>query len=84
MWLVSGNDGWIDIQMMADEARVHSRSLVSIPRKYINVVLKKNYQLFLLLRWKLSPNLKKLLWIVTNGEFLQILTFGLFGRPPRW
>ena len=62
---------------MADEVRIHSQSLVSIPSKYINVVLKKNYQFLLLSRWQLSPNLKEFFQIVPNGEFFQILTFDL-------
>ena len=69
---------------MEDEVQIHTRSLVSIPSKYINVVLKKNYQFLLLSRQQLSPNLKEFFQIVPNGEFFQILTFDLLSKPPRW
>ena len=83
-WLFSGDDRRVNVQMIIDKVRIHPRSFISIPSEYINVVLKKNYQFLLLPRWQLNPNLKEFFRIIPNGEFLQILTFGLLGKPPRW
>ena len=69
-WLLPRGDKWTNIQMMADEAQIHSQSFVSNPSEYINVLLEKHYQLLFLLMWQLSSNLKKLFRIVTNGKFL--------------
>ena len=49
-WLLPWGDRWVDVQMMVDEARIHPRSFVSIPREHINVLLEKLCQLLLLLR----------------------------------
>ena len=77
--LLLRGDWWIDIQMMTYEACIHSRGLVGVPGKYINVLLKEFHQLPLFLRWQLSTNLEKLLWIIIYSKSLQIFTCSLLG-----
>ena len=67
-WLLSGGDRWINIQMMADEVWIHPWGFISVPCKRINIFPKELYQLFSLLGRQLSPNLKELLWIITNNH----------------
>ena len=59
--LLLGNDGWVNVQMMADKIRVHPWGLINVPCKHINVSFEEYQQLFLLLRRQLSPDLKELL-----------------------
>ena len=54
--------------MMTDEVWIHPRGFISILYKHINISSKKFYQLFLLLRRQLSPDLKELLWIITYNN----------------
>ena len=77
--LLLGSDGWVNVQMIADEIRVHPRGLISVPCKHINVSFEEYQQLFLLLRRQLSPDLKELLRIITYEKIFQILTFLLLG-----
>ena len=79
-----GSDGWVNVQMMVDEIRVHPRGLISVPCKHINVSSKEFQQLFLLLRRQLSPDLKELLQITTYNKIFQILAFRLFGWSTSW
>ena len=69
-WLLSRDDGWVNVQMMKDKGRTHPWSFESIPSEYINFLLEEFHQLLFLLRWQLSSNLKKLLWITTYSKFL--------------
>ena len=77
--LLLRSDGWVNVQMMADEIQVHPQGLISVPCKHINVSFEEYQQLFLLLRRQLSPDLKELLRIITYEKIFQILTFLLLG-----
>ena len=66
--LFFGGDRWIDIQMVTNEIWIHPRSFISTLCERINISSKKFYQLFLLLRKRLSPDLKELLWIITYNN----------------
>ena len=83
--LLFRGDRWVDIQIVADETRIHPWSFASTPCENIDVPPKKIYQLFFLLKRQLSPDLKKLLRIIPHNNLLQILAFRLLGQPiGRW
>ena len=66
--LLSEGDRWTNVQIMADEVRIHPWGFISIPCKYINIFPKELYQLFSFLGRQLSSDLKELLWIITNNQ----------------
>ena len=49
--MLLGNDGWVDIEVIADEGWVDLGGVAGIPCKYINIPFKElNQFLFLLAR----------------------------------
>ena len=56
-WLFLGGNRWFNVQMMANEARIHPWSFVSIPSEYVNIFLEEFHQLifFLEVVAKLQP-----------------------------
>ena len=54
--------------MMTNEVWIHPQGFISVLCKHINVFSEKFYQLFLLLRRQLSPDLKELLRIITYNN----------------
>ena len=48
--MLRGNDGRVDIEVMADEGWVDPGGVAGIPYKYVNIRFKELNQLFLLLK----------------------------------
>ena len=65
-WLLLGNDGRVDIEVMAYEGGVDLRGVAGIPCKYVNIPFKKLNQLLFLLKRQPSPYSEELLRVVIN------------------
>jgi len=81
--LFLGNDGRVDIEVMADKGWVDPRGVAGIPCKYVNIPFKELDQLLFLWERQPSPYSEELLRVVTNNHLFQVFAFRLPGSCVR-